>query len=343
MGYRKIVLGTDGSQTATAAQTAAIGLGRASSAELIVVSAFGFGRLPRETAERAIASAVAAAEQAGVRARAKAVEEPPADGILQVAGQEDAGLIVVGNRGMGPPRRFPRGDVPDRIAHGAPCDVLVVDTSRAPGDGSYRTLMVGTDGSPTATEATRKAFELAEILGAAVTLVYVGDPLVGAIVLDQAVKDRPGRASARSLIEQGDPAERIRDAAAREDTDLIVVGNKGMAGARRILGSVPDRVAHEAPTNVLIVKTVGRSMDDLAPGHGGIVTMNGRKVAAFRDDDGSLHALSPRCTHMGCTVDWNDGERTWDCPCHGSRYRWDGTVIRGPARRDLAPETIPSP
>jgi Rieske Fe-S protein len=101
------------------------------------------------------------------------------------------------------------------------------------------------------------------------------------------------------------------------------------------MGSVPSRVAHESPVDVLIAKTVGRSVDDLAPGLGGLVLVHGRRLAIFKAEDGSITALSPRCQHMGCTVDWNDADRTWDCPCHGSRYRFDGTVIRGPAKRNL--------
>jgi Rieske Fe-S protein len=59
-------------------------------------------------------------------------------------------------------------------------------------------------------------------------------------------------------------------------------------------------------------------------------------VAAYRDRDGALHVVSPTCTHMGCTVAWNDAERTWDCPCHGSRFDADGHVTHGPAVTDLA-------
>ncbi len=339
MSYRTIVFGTDGSDTAAVAQAAAFGLASRADAEVVIVSAFG-GTLARDAAEAAVAAAASLAEQRGVKVRTLVVEAPAAEAILHVASTEDAGAIVVGSRGMGPARRLHLGDVPDRVAHGAPCDVLIVDTSDERKPAPIRTMLVGTDGSPTATEATRKAFELAEILRAAVTVIYVGDPMVGAIVLEQAIKDRPGEARAETLLEQGDPADRIREAAARTGVDLIVVGNKGMAGARRFLGSVPDRVAHEAPTDVLIVKTVGRALEDLAPGHGGIVTIGSRTVAGYRDEQGVLHAVSPRCTHMGCTVDWNDREKTWDCPCHGSRYRWDGAVTHGPAKRDLAPEDV---
>jgi glycine/D-amino acid oxidase-like deaminating enzyme/nitrite reductase/ring-hydroxylating ferredoxin subunit len=73
----------------------------------------------------------------------------------------------------------------------------------------------------------------------------------------------------------------------------------------------------------------------LAPGQGGIAMHGGRKVAAYRDEDGGLHAVSPVCTHLYCHVSFNDAERTWDCPCHGSRFDVDGTVIEGPAVRDL--------
>ena len=82
------------------------------------------------------------------------------------------------------------------------------------------------------------------------------------------------------------------------------------------------------------------SLDELAPGQGGIVRVDGERVAAFRDEDGTLHALSPVCTHLFCHVKFNDAERTWDCPCHGSRFDVDGRVIEGPAVKDLEPKAV---
>ena len=75
---------------------------------------------------------------------------------------------------------------------------------------------------------------------------------------------------------------------------------------------------------------------ELAPGEGAIVEYEGEKVAAYRDDEGALHTVSPVCTHMGCEVAFNTAERTWDCPCHGSRFDADGRVIQAPAYEDLA-------
>jgi glycine/D-amino acid oxidase-like deaminating enzyme/nitrite reductase/ring-hydroxylating ferredoxin subunit len=74
---------------------------------------------------------------------------------------------------------------------------------------------------------------------------------------------------------------------------------------------------------------------ELAPGEAGIRELNGEKVAAYRDSDGRLHAVSGRCTHLGCLVAWNAAERSWDCPCHGSRYTYQGQVIQGPAVKNL--------
>lgn len=77
-------------------------------------------------------------------------------------------------------------------------------------------------------------------------------------------------------------------------------------------------------------------IDELQPGHGAIVDLEGDTVAAFRDDDGTIHAVSAVCTHLGCRVSFNAAERSWDCPCHGSRFGTDGRVIEGPAVDDLA-------
>jgi nitrite reductase/ring-hydroxylating ferredoxin subunit len=80
-----------------------------------------------------------------------------------------------------------------------------------------------------------------------------------------------------------------------------------------------------------------RPATELSPGHGEVADIEGAKVAAFRDDDGTLHTISARCTHLGCYITFNDAERTWDCPCHGSRFDVQGRVLEGPAVEDLAP------
>lgn len=78
------------------------------------------------------------------------------------------------------------------------------------------------------------------------------------------------------------------------------------------------------------------SADDLAPGEGGVVRRGLGKVACYRDDDGTLHERSAVCPHLAGIVAWNSSERTWDCPCHGSRFDRFGKVFLGPANSDLA-------
>jgi glycine/D-amino acid oxidase-like deaminating enzyme/nitrite reductase/ring-hydroxylating ferredoxin subunit len=77
------------------------------------------------------------------------------------------------------------------------------------------------------------------------------------------------------------------------------------------------------------------SAESLQPGEGALIRVRGRKTAVYRDEQGAVHALSPVCRHLYCLVDWNPAERTWDCPCHGSRYAADGTAIQGPTTKDL--------
>jgi glycine/D-amino acid oxidase-like deaminating enzyme/nitrite reductase/ring-hydroxylating ferredoxin subunit len=77
------------------------------------------------------------------------------------------------------------------------------------------------------------------------------------------------------------------------------------------------------------------STDDLGIGEGKIVKLDGKKVAAYRDETGKLNLHSPVCTHMKCIVRWNAADQTWDCPCHGSRFKPTGEVFAGPAEAPL--------
>ncbi|WP_374688388.1 FAD-dependent oxidoreductase [Promineifilum sp.] len=81
-------------------------------------------------------------------------------------------------------------------------------------------------------------------------------------------------------------------------------------------------------------------VEGVAPGQGALVEINGDKVALYRQEDGGYIALSPICTHLGCVVRWNGAERSWDCPCHGSRFAHDGQVIEGPALTPLERKDI---
>ncbi|WP_415383502.1 FAD-dependent oxidoreductase [Halosimplex sp. TS25] len=76
-------------------------------------------------------------------------------------------------------------------------------------------------------------------------------------------------------------------------------------------------------------------LSGLAPGEATVADERDDPVAAYRDEDGEVHAVSAVCPHMGCLVSWNDGEESWDCPCHGSRFDVDGTVLDTPAVDDL--------
>lgn len=88
---------------------------------------------------------------------------------------------------------------------------------------------------------------------------------------------------------------------------------------------VGDRVR---PAEAKSLKEVGR-------GEGKIANVDGTRLAVYRDDAGVVHALSPVCPHLGCHVHFNSAERSWDCPCHGSRFKPTGEVINGPSTRGL--------
>ena len=145
----------------------------------------------------------------------------------------------------------------------------------------FASIVVGTDGSDTAREAVRQAVELAARLGARLHIVSAYEPVPGtrthaeaqpvppdlewmvnlredvdATLREAADAAQAGGVESAGYARQGDPADAILDVAEEQGADLIVVGNKGMTGARRfLLGSVPNRVSHHAPCSVLIVHT----------------------------------------------------------------------------------------
>jgi nucleotide-binding universal stress UspA family protein len=145
----------------------------------------------------------------------------------------------------------------------------------------FKSIVVGTDGSQTAAEATREAIELAKAVGATLQIVSAYEPVpaqklseirreapedvqwaisprgeVDAALETAAAPAREAGVPVNVYSRQGDPADAILDVAEETEADLIVVGNKGMTGAKRfLLGSVPNKVSHHAPCSVLIIRT----------------------------------------------------------------------------------------
>lgn len=78
------------------------------------------------------------------------------------------------------------------------------------------------------------------------------------------------------------------------------------------------------------------TLDALPVGHGGIVEFGGKKVGVYKEDGASIHIVDTRCPHLGCQLAWNPDEKTWDCPCHGSRFAYTGRLLDAPAQSDIA-------
>lgn len=83
------------------------------------------------------------------------------------------------------------------------------------------------------------------------------------------------------------------------------------------------------------IKIPKEKYDEIIEGTGGVVEYNGEKVGIYKDENGRIYAIKPYCTHLGCELSWNNVEKTWDCPCHGSRFTYDGELINEPATKGL--------
>jgi len=328
--YSRIIAGAHGSPTSAVAEDVAARLAKQLGADLVLINVDDTG-----SGEDILRAAADRARNHDVDAQTLHRQGAVAESIVAAAAELRADLMVIGDHGMEPAGRFSLGGLPGEVAHHSPVDILVVRTPDPTREHSYRRVLLATDGSLTAHQATRHGYALAQALGAEVSLIYVGDELIGDIVLRDTAARLDGD-GIEQIVTKGNAAVQISRHAG--NYDLVVVGNKGMTGSRRYIQRVvPSRVAHEAGSDVLIVRTVSRSFFDLRPGEGAVVEVDGEKVAAYLHDDGTTYALSARCQHMGCIVDWNSRARTWDCPCHGSRYQYDGAIINGPTTKPLPP------
>jgi nucleotide-binding universal stress UspA family protein/nitrite reductase/ring-hydroxylating ferredoxin subunit len=333
VAYKRILFGTDGTARAAATSHVAIELAKASKAELIVAHVW---ERP-EGAQQLLDAALAEAEQAGVK-KIKgelAGGRSPADVLIDLAEERDVGLVVV----SGGRSTSEIGPTADRLSHRAPRDLLIaMDVERGDGARLYRRVLIATDGSATADRAARKGFDLAASIGAPVTMVFVGHPATGKLITDDTVAVYGAEVDCDIVLRRGDPAIEILAVAREVGADLVVIGNKGMTGAKRFfLNQVPEKVVDLTDRDVLVARTIAQVASELEPGEGGILVQAGERLAAFMDTEGELHLMSAKCTHMGCTVAWSTADHVFECPCHGSRFGPSGEVVNGPAARALPP------
>jgi nucleotide-binding universal stress UspA family protein len=283
--YGTIVAGTDLSKTARIATDRAASLAKSLDAKFILVHA----GAPSDELD-------ALGKEYGADVVAEGGD--PASVLISEVDRTQADLLVVGSVGMRGARRFLLGSVPNKVSHHAPTDLLIVKTDPPPRSfEAYSSILVGTDGSPTATLAVKKVATLAKRVGASLSIVCAFEPLseqemkqlrgdpddpvaqwnapkvaqgtpsefrwrIADAVKAQDILDRADEVASEAGVQadtqaiEGNPAETLLSFAEEKGIDLIAVGSVGMTGAKRfMLGNVPNRISHHAPTDVLILHT----------------------------------------------------------------------------------------
>lgn len=128
--------------------------------------------------------------------------------------------------------------------------------------------------------------------------------------------------------------------------DLIVKGSSPWQEAYdpsrvNIPGQIKNFIVENADVAKQLIKGKLSPIPEdihIAPGEGKVIETEGGRTGAYCDEEGSLHLVNTTCTHMGCELNWNSAERSWDCPCHGSRFTWSGDILDGPAVTPLTAE-----
>jgi nucleotide-binding universal stress UspA family protein len=271
--YQDVLVGTDGSATAAHAVTAASQLAAQLGVPITIATAWQrhLDDPPAASEESRYPGGNAASQEshwsADVTSDAAAVARTlgvgqvqqlhpighPAEALLEVADRHPKGVLVVGTAGLSQASERLLGNVPHQLTHHSPIDLLLV--SGRVEAGSWRTVGLATDGSRTAGTAVDRGLALARELGATPVLLTVArDRAKGERVLDRVIEriaDRDG--IERRVQVAKDPTSGMCEAAA--ELELLVLGNKGMSGPSRLLGSVANRLTHEVPTDLLLVNT----------------------------------------------------------------------------------------
>jgi nucleotide-binding universal stress UspA family protein len=276
--YPRVIIGTDGSQTAAEAVRRAALLAERLGSALLVVTAYTRPR-PDEMGPQSMVATQPeeALFSAGYRGAAECAQDAatmvakmlpdlkvdtatpegePAEELLATAERYPGALLAVGSQGMTGSKRFLLGSVPNKVSHHMAEDLLILRTGIGRPLQAPQSVLAATDGSGTASYALERAIAVAKALGAALTVLTVSDDAAGAReVLDAAAaRVEAAGVACRAVVRGGDPAEAI--IAEGEGHGLVVLGSRGMTGASRfLLGSVPNKVSHHGVSDLLIVKT----------------------------------------------------------------------------------------
>jgi nucleotide-binding universal stress UspA family protein len=273
--YRDVLVGTDGSPTATGAVQAASALAATLQVPLTVVTAWqrhlddppalseesrypGGSAASHEShwASDVTSDAAALARVAGVT---EVRQDHPighaAEALLQVADRHPDGLLVVGTAGLSRTSERLVGNVPHQLTHHSPLDLLLIAERSDGRTERWGTVALATDGSRTAGIAVDRGLVLARALGASPVLLTVArDEARGQAVLDRVAEQLGGSDGLERHVAVGTDVSGAVTEAART-FDLLVLGNKGMSGPSRLLGSVANRITHQVPSDLLLVNT----------------------------------------------------------------------------------------
>ena len=273
MSYTEILVGTDGSSTASQAVVTASRLAAVLSLPLLIVTAWrrhqpdppapseeaaypaGGGAAGAEAtwATNATSDAAAIARQEGVgEIHQHQPQGSAAEALLRVASDHPQALLVLGTYGLADRAERLVGNVPHAMTHHSPIDLLLSTGVRTE---PWRTVALATDGSQTAAQAVGQGLALANALGSRPTLLTAArGEAKGRAALDRVAEQLPAAAHAdRRVVVDSDAATALTTAAA--DFDLLAIGNKAMSGPSRLLGSVANRITHQVPTDLLLVNT----------------------------------------------------------------------------------------